>query len=650
MRLVKPASGDVLLDGESVLPLHGDALSAFRRRVQFIFQDPYSSLNPRSRAGDIIREPMELLNVGPREERGGEVLRLMEAVGLRPDQARLFPHQFSGGQRQRIAIARALASRPELLCCDEPVSALDVAVQAQILNLLRRLQNDLGLSYLFISHDLGVIQYICDDIAVLYLGQIVETGTSESLFANPLHPYTRALLAAVPSADPRRRQEPEALPSGPAGKPGGPPRRAAASPRSARARWTSAVASRRRLWRPPPASASPATAIPKPEVHDERIQDSRPRLDRTPRAGHFRLASDHLAAGRTGLARIPVGGVVRGQAPQRRLYRRGRQRGYAHGLLRRLGKRQGRPHRGGLCRIRRHPRQLAGASALRMPPRRAQPLRRPGTPTPIPRSAWARSPGCWPPRTPCGVTASRAGSNSLASLRKRCAAQSPCTPPTGITTTWTPSSASTRAAACRCATPVYWDIHCGSSYGRVFTFECTHPETWGEAHGRMLMPLQQVVARAPGALDAVCLMYTTSRYTNTSMLPRSGGWYISEAILVGGQATADHLAPRLGQIYYCWRAPTLEMQDRIAEVLENNAKHVAAITHCEVRGDWVQKNRIGLPNHALARLAYRNMELAGPPQFGEEAQEFGRQILRNLGHTPPERPHHAGMQRTPRSA
>lgn len=185
---------------------------------------------------------------------------------------------------------------------------------------------------------------------------------------------------------------------------------------------------------------------------------------------------------------------------------------------------------------------------------------------------------------------------------------------------------------------VYWDIHCGSSYGRVFTFECTHPETWGEAHGRMLMPLQQVVARAPGALDAVCLMYTTSRYTNTSMLPRSGGWYISEAILVGGQATADHLAPRLGQIYYCWRAPTLEMQDRIAEVLENNAKHVAAITHCEVRGDWVQKNRIGLPNHALARLAYRNMELAGPPQFGEEAQEFGRQILRNLGHTPPERP------------
>lgn len=224
MRLVKPASGDVLLDGESVLPLRGDALSAFRRRVQFIFQDPYSSLNPRCRAGDIIREPMDLLDVGPKEGRGGEVLRLMEAVGLRPDQARLFPHQFSGGQRQRIAIARALASRPELLCCDEPVSALDVAVQAQILNLLRRLQEELGLSYLFISHDLGVIQYICDDIAVLYLGQVVETGSSESLFANPLHPYTRALLAAVPSADPRRRaEEPEALPSGAAASPVDPP-------------------------------------------------------------------------------------------------------------------------------------------------------------------------------------------------------------------------------------------------------------------------------------------------------------------------------------------------------------------------------------------------------------------------------------------
>ncbi len=224
MRLVRPASGDVLLDGESVLGLDRAGLTAFRRRVQFIFQDPYSSLNPRSRAGDIIREPMDLLDVGDKAGRRDEVFALMESVGLRPDQARLFPHQFSGGQRQRIAIARALASRPELLCCDEPVSALDVAVQAQILNLLRRLQERLGLSYLFISHDLGVIQYICDDVAVMYLGRIVETGTAESLFAAPLHPYTRALLAAVPSADPRRRRELEArLPSGAASSPVDPP-------------------------------------------------------------------------------------------------------------------------------------------------------------------------------------------------------------------------------------------------------------------------------------------------------------------------------------------------------------------------------------------------------------------------------------------
>ncbi len=177
----------------------------------------------------------------------------------------------------------------------------------------------------------------------------------------------------------------------------------------------------------------------------------------------------------------------------------------------------------------------------------------------------------------------------------------------------------------------YWDIHCGSSYGRVYTFECNHPETWGRTKERLLMPLQQVVARAPGALDAVCLMYTTSRYLNTSMLPRSGGWYISEAILVGGQATADHLAPRLGQIYYCWRAPTLEMQDWIAEVLENNAKSVANMTHCDYHGEWVQKNRVGLPNHCMAELVYKNIELAGAPVFDEKAQEFGRQILKNLG-------------------
>lgn len=202
MRLVKPASGDVLLDGESVLPLRGDALSAFRRRVQFIFQDPYSSLNPRSRAGDIIREPMDLLGVGPKEGRGGEVLRLMEAVGLRPDQARLFPHQFSGGQRQRIAIARALATDPKILLLDEPIASLDVSIQAGIVNLLEDLQAQLKLSYLFVAHDLAVIRHISDSVAVMHLGKIVEYGETEDVFTNPQDPYTKALLSAIPIPDP----------------------------------------------------------------------------------------------------------------------------------------------------------------------------------------------------------------------------------------------------------------------------------------------------------------------------------------------------------------------------------------------------------------------------------------------------------------
>ena len=185
---------------------------------------------------------------------------------------------------------------------------------------------------------------------------------------------------------------------------------------------------------------------------------------------------------------------------------------------------------------------------------------------------------------------------------------------------------------------VNWDIQCGASYGRIFTFECKSPETWGECKDRVLMPIQLQTARAPGALDAVSLMYTTSRYTYASMLPRSSGWYISESILVGGQATADHMAPRLGQIYYCWRSPTIEMQERIGEVLENNAKHVAGITHCEYHGDWVQKNRPGITNHVLADITYKNLELAGAPQFNEEAKAFGREILKNLNCTPTDDP------------
>lgn len=203
MNLVEPISGDIKFLGNSIFSLTNELYLEYRKKVQFIFQDPYSSLNPRYTVADILQEPMELLKIGDSTTYQERILKLLNSVGLREEQQYLFPHQFSGGQRQRVAIARALASQPELLCCDEPVSALDVAVQAQILNLLKDLQRDLSLTYLFISHDLGVIQYMCDFIIVLYLGQIVEIGTSESLFSSPLHPYTQALLDAVPSTDPR---------------------------------------------------------------------------------------------------------------------------------------------------------------------------------------------------------------------------------------------------------------------------------------------------------------------------------------------------------------------------------------------------------------------------------------------------------------
>ena len=204
-RLVPVASGEIQMGDIDLLSLTGESLRIHRQNMQFIFQDPYSSLNPRLRAQDIVREPLDRLAIGSVDSRNQRVQEMFEQVGLRQDQLRLFPHQFSGGQRQRIGIARAIASRPNLVICDEPVSALDVGVQAQILNLLRRLQKDLNLTYLFISHDLGVVQHMCDSIAVMYMGKIVEESDRESLFNNPLHPYTRALLSAVPSADPSRR-------------------------------------------------------------------------------------------------------------------------------------------------------------------------------------------------------------------------------------------------------------------------------------------------------------------------------------------------------------------------------------------------------------------------------------------------------------
>jgi len=206
-RLVKAHAGTVELAGKDFLALDDEQLRTARTQLQFIFQDPYSSLNPRLKAEAIVREPLESLHTSSPKEHAAIVDQLFEAVGLRPEQKKLFPHQFSGGQRQRIGIARALATQPELIICDEPVSALDVAVQAQILNLLRKLQKERSLTYLFISHDLGVVQHMCDRIAVMYMGKIVEYADRLSLFNNPLHPYTAALLSAVPSVDRNRRSK-----------------------------------------------------------------------------------------------------------------------------------------------------------------------------------------------------------------------------------------------------------------------------------------------------------------------------------------------------------------------------------------------------------------------------------------------------------
>jgi peptide/nickel transport system ATP-binding protein len=205
MRLVKHTAGEILLDGEDIGRAEGESLRRARKRFQMVFQDPYASLNPRKRAGDTVREALQLMQAGAPNTFDARVAELFAQTGLRPEQQMLFPHQFSGGQRQRIVLARALAANPDLVVCDEPVSALDVAIQAQILNLMQRLQRELGLTYLFISHDLGVIRHMCDQVAVMYLGVIVEQAARESLFSRPLHPYTLALWSAAPSFDPKAR-------------------------------------------------------------------------------------------------------------------------------------------------------------------------------------------------------------------------------------------------------------------------------------------------------------------------------------------------------------------------------------------------------------------------------------------------------------
>jgi oligopeptide/dipeptide ABC transporter ATP-binding protein len=202
LRLIEPTAGTLLLDGRDITHLTRAELRPFRRQVQIIFQDPFSSLNPRMRAGDIVGEPLKLHGHGGRKARRERVAQLLEQVGLRPGQMDNLPHQFSGGQRQRIGVARALALSPKLIVADEPVSALDVSIQAQVINLLMDLQRDLRLSYLFISHNLAVVEHISHHIAVMYLGRIVEYTDKATLFTRPLHPYTEALLAAVPVPDP----------------------------------------------------------------------------------------------------------------------------------------------------------------------------------------------------------------------------------------------------------------------------------------------------------------------------------------------------------------------------------------------------------------------------------------------------------------
>jgi oligopeptide transport system ATP-binding protein len=204
LRLEEPTSGDVLFEGESILHYGKDKMRKLRRDMQIIFQDPFSSLNPRKNVAHIVGEPLLVHGMRNRRERNERVAELLEEVGLRREHLRRYPHQFSGGQRQRIGVARALALNPKLIICDEAVSALDVSIQAQVINLLQDLQQKWGLTYLFISHDLSVVEHISDRVAVMYLGRIVELADSVELYKNPTHPYTKALLAAAPVPDPTR--------------------------------------------------------------------------------------------------------------------------------------------------------------------------------------------------------------------------------------------------------------------------------------------------------------------------------------------------------------------------------------------------------------------------------------------------------------
>jgi oligopeptide transport system ATP-binding protein len=207
LRLERPTEGEIIYDGRNIATLDGKALREYRQRIQVIFQDPYSSLNPRMKIGAIIAEPLHVHGIEPdARKRDARVRELLSVCGLNPNFADRYPHEMSGGQRQRVGIARALAMNPEFIVCDEPVSALDVSIQAQVVNLLEDLREKFGLTYLFIAHDLSVVRHLCQRVAVMYLGRIVEMTDSDALFDAPLHPYTRALLAAVPVPDPTVEQ------------------------------------------------------------------------------------------------------------------------------------------------------------------------------------------------------------------------------------------------------------------------------------------------------------------------------------------------------------------------------------------------------------------------------------------------------------
>ena len=207
IRLEDPTEGRVFFEGKDLAGAKGPELMELRREVQMIFQDPYSSLNPRMTVGEIVREPLLVHKLGTKEEQVAKVAALLDVVGLSAEQMGRYPHEFSGGQRQRIGVARALALDPKLVIADEPVSALDVSVQSQVLNLMTRLQRERGLTYLFITHDLSVVEHMSDTIAIMYLGRIVEHGRAEDVFSRPAHPYTRALIAAIPEPDPSKRAE-----------------------------------------------------------------------------------------------------------------------------------------------------------------------------------------------------------------------------------------------------------------------------------------------------------------------------------------------------------------------------------------------------------------------------------------------------------